>query len=113
MSPTALKRYTDRLKDMRSSLHATIEQSVSAKIEDLRTPEVHESQLANEAIVESSLERTETALLRDVEAALDRLELGTFGRCLNCGASIAKERLDAIPYTAYCFECERRQEQSA
>lgn len=112
MRLTTLKRYEERLKELRSSLHASIEQSVSAVIDDLRAPEVHESRLAEEAVVETTLERTEANLLRDVQAALDRLEAGTFGRCLNCGAVIAKERLEAVPYAAYCFECERRQEQT-
>ena len=113
MRTTALKRYKDRLDEMRSSLHSTIEQSVSAKNEDLQPPEVHESQLAEEAGVETTLERTEANLLHEVQAALDRLQEGIFGRCLNCGAVIAHERLEALPYAAYCIECERRQEQAS
>jgi len=112
MRTTGLKRYKERLNEMRSSLHSTIEQSVSAVIEDLQPPEVHELPLTEEAVLETTLERTETNLLRDVQAALDRLEAGTFGRCVNCGAEIANERLEALPYAAYCVACERRQEQT-
>ncbi len=42
-----------------------------------------------------------------VEAALGRLEAGTFGRCLRCGKEIAPERLEALPWAEHCIECAR------
>jgi DnaK suppressor protein len=42
-----------------------------------------------------------------VEAALARLEAGTYGECLNCHESINPERLEAIPWAAYCIDCQR------
>lgn len=47
----------------------------------------------------------EENLLQEVEAALDRIEGGTFGTCEACGEAIAPERLEAIPHTRYCVEC--------
>jgi RNA polymerase-binding protein DksA len=44
-------------------------------------------------------------LLREVEAALGRIENGTYGACCRCSASIDPARLKAIPYTPYCMEC--------
>ncbi len=44
-------------------------------------------------------------LLAQVEAALRRLDEGTYGICQNCGREINPERLEALPYTAYCIEC--------
>jgi DnaK suppressor protein len=44
-------------------------------------------------------------LLAQVEAALRRLDAGTYGICENCGRQINPERLEALPYTAYCIEC--------
>lgn len=46
--------------------------------------------------------------LAQVEAALRRLDEGTFGACTNCGGPIAPERLEAIPWAALCIECQRR-----
>ena len=37
----------------------------------------------------------------------------SFGRCEACGRSIAKARLDAIPYAAFCVKCASRQEKEA
>lgn len=42
-----------------------------------------------------------------VDAAIARLDEGTFGRCLRCGRPIAPERLDALPWAAHCIDCQR------
>ena len=42
-----------------------------------------------------------------VDAALGRLEAGTFGRCLRCDQPIARERLEALPWAAHCIDCQR------
>jgi RNA polymerase-binding transcription factor DksA len=44
-------------------------------------------------------------LTNEVQAALKRLDEGTFGKCENCGRDIAAARLEAIPYTRYCIKC--------
>ena len=41
-----------------------------------------------------------------VEAALARLEAGTFGTCLRCGKPVAPARLDALPWAAHCIDCQ-------
>ncbi len=41
-----------------------------------------------------------------VEAALARLEAGTFGACLRCGKPIAPARLEALPWAAHCIDCQ-------
>ena len=45
--------------------------------------------------------------LAAVEAALARLDDGTYGTCARCGRAIAPERLDALPWAAHCIECQR------
>jgi DnaK suppressor protein len=45
-------------------------------------------------------------LLREVRAALARLDEGTYGICLNCEEPIAPRRLEAIPWAAYCVRCQ-------
>jgi DnaK suppressor protein len=45
--------------------------------------------------------------LAQVEAALRRLDDGTFGSCTRCGRPIAPERLDALPWAALCIDCQR------
>jgi RNA polymerase-binding transcription factor DksA len=47
------------------------------------------------------------AQLEETQAALDRLDAGTYGRCDGCGAAIPAERLRALPHTATCTGCAR------
>ena len=51
-------------------------------------------------------ERAENQLAQ-VEAALVRIDDGTFGTCRRCGNAIATERLEALPWAALCIECQR------
>jgi DnaK suppressor protein len=45
--------------------------------------------------------------LAAVEAALGRLDDGTYGACARCGRPIAQARLDALPWAAHCIECQK------
>jgi DnaK suppressor protein len=45
--------------------------------------------------------------LREVEAALERMDAGTYGQCQKCGKPIAEERLEALPATRLCIACKR------
>ena len=42
-----------------------------------------------------------------VDAALARLDAGTYGACQRCGAQIPPERLEALPWAAHCIACQR------
>lgn len=44
------------------------------------------------------------ALLAEVEHALDKIELGTYGTCEECGKAIAEPRLEAMPATRWCVD---------
>lgn len=46
------------------------------------------------------------AQLELVDAALARLEAGTYGACLRCGRPIAPARLEALPWAAHCITCQ-------
>jgi RNA polymerase-binding protein DksA len=42
-----------------------------------------------------------------VDAALARIEAGTFGTCVRCGRGIAPDRLEALPWAEHCIDCAR------
>jgi RNA polymerase-binding transcription factor DksA len=44
--------------------------------------------------------------LRDVEAALARIDLGTYGECIDCEAAIPDDRLGAMPAASRCLSCQ-------
>ena len=50
------------------------------------------------------------AQLTSLDEALKRLEMGSYGICEGCGEHIDMQRLRLVPFTAYCFECQKQQE---
>src|SRR5205823_11616879 len=50
-------------------------------------------------------------LLGMVESALDRMRQGNFGQCISCGEEINLKRLEAVPWTRYCINCQEKMEQ--
>ena len=57
-----------------------------------------------------SLSDGERNLLMLIEEALVRTTDGTFGTCTNCGNTIGDKRLQAVPWTAFCIDCQELQE---
>ena len=49
-------------------------------------------------------------LLQMVDGALHRLREGTFGECISCGKEINGKRLEAVPWTRHCIECQEKLE---
>ena len=61
----------------------------------------------------SALAETDSAILAQVRAALTRIDEGTYGLCTVDGAPIEQKRLDALPWTPYCFKHQVQLEQRA
>ncbi|MGA7521777.1 MAG: TraR/DksA family transcriptional regulator [Acidobacteriaceae bacterium] len=45
-----------------------------------------------------------------VRVALERLREGTYGECMHCGRPIGEKRLEALPWTPYCIDCQEKVE---
>ena len=56
--------------------------------------------------------QNEEQMLQEIDAALHRLDQGTFGRCEECQRPIPKARLQALVYTRHCVDCARKLQQS-
>jgi DnaK suppressor protein len=50
--------------------------------------------------------------LREIRAALERIDGGSFGICLNCEEEIAAKRLAAVPWAALCIVCQEMADRS-
>jgi RNA polymerase-binding transcription factor len=57
-----------------------------------------------------TLEENAEHVLAEIDAALKRIEQGTYGICTNCGTQIPPERLEARPYATLCIDCQRVRE---
>jgi len=57
---------------------------------------------------DEGLEEDAQEQLRQVDAALQRIEAGTYGACSVCGKQIPVERLEAVPWTTMCIDDARK-----
>ncbi len=57
-----------------------------------------------------SLGDAERRLLRQVDAALEKIRLRAYGTCEKCGQEIAIKRLEAVPFAKYCIACQEEEE---
>ena len=67
----------------------------------------HMADLATETLnreIDYSLEASSTQHLGEIDAALQRIEEGTYGKCRVGGEDIPADRLEAIPWTSVCIE---------
>lgn len=52
-----------------------------------------------------SLGTHDAAEVRQIDAALARIDEGTYGQCVKCGTDILPERLETLPATPFCKDC--------
>jgi DnaK suppressor protein len=57
-----------------------------------------------------TLEENSEHVLSEIDAALKRIEAGTYGICTNHGEQIPEERLEALPWATLCIDCQRERE---
>lgn len=58
--------------------------------------------------VADALENAARHALAEIDLALDRIRCGRFGRCIDCGEAVGRERLEVLPGVARCMPCQRR-----
>jgi len=109
-----LQLFKGGLREMQLDLRQALEKAeneIRALANSAPADEVDASVLnsAKEALfARNSENRTK---LRKVELALERVQNGDFGVCVTCGVAIGLKRLQALPWTSNCIECQERSEQ--
>ena len=73
-----------------------------------RVSEEDQAQHSLQEAVNLRLNGFEYLQLRQIQQALDRLQLGEYGICLSCDGPIASKRLQALPWAKYCVHCQER-----
>lgn len=53
-----------------------------------------------------SMSANDRQLLESIDAALERIEDGQYGKCVNCGQPIQEKRLEAVPWARLCLRCQ-------
>lgn len=86
--------------DLLQRLRGEIEAGLAARRSQLEaSPDPDDISMAYHGLAERSVE--------DAEAALERIDAGTYGICEKCQAPIAAARLEAVPLTRFCVNCAR------
>lgn len=93
------KEIIDKLNSANSSFNQLMDGSDSKDEVDVASDEIDRKLL--ESIGVQDMNR-----IKSIDNALTRIELGKYGNCLRCGKAITVERLTAIPYAAFCLECQ-------
>jgi RNA polymerase-binding protein DksA len=108
-------RYRELLLEERQRVNDAIEYLHTENAGSMEE-EVPETGMADTATVtvdrelDYSLEENSAHVLREIDAALARIDAGTFGTCTRCAKPIGEERLDAMPYATLCIDCKRLEE---
>lgn len=95
------KRLVERREKLESLLQR-VEKSARRKLD--KDFEEQAIQRANEEVL-TSLDNSLFDELKQIEAALERMEKGEYGKCETCGGKITKKRLETVPHTHHCINC--------
>ena len=112
---------TDRFRDMlleeRKRVEAALEnlheETAGSLSEESGEETAYDNHLADTATetydreLDYTLEENSGHVLAEIDAALKRIEEGTYGVCTNCGKEIPVERLEALPWATLCIDCQR------
>ena len=112
MKPEKLENFRHRLVELRSRSRGELNRMIQVIQEDGRSPGEHDRGTSESLDKEIEVEHTEEEIHRHVNAALERIENGSYGVCEDCGKKIPEVRLEAIPYTSCCVACETEHERA-
>ncbi len=107
---TDYKEIRRRLEERLAKLSHEVSE-IDHTLREPDNPDVEERAVENEG--HEVLEGLGNAALQEItriNAAIQRMELGTFGQCTRCGKDIGISRLEAMPYAASCIDCAKEKD---
>jgi DnaK suppressor protein len=112
MTKTELNKFRNTLEAKQAELEQFVSNREGIAIE--KSPDALDEvqHAAERELAIRNLDR-ESNLLRHVRGALRRIQDGSFGICLHCEDEISPKRLAAVPWTAYCIQCQELADKNA
>ncbi|MDP9304360.1 MAG: TraR/DksA C4-type zinc finger protein [Actinomycetota bacterium] len=120
MSAIETGRFRETLVEERKRVEAAIQnlhaEHPGSLAEDSGEETAYDNHLADTATetydreLDYTLEENSEHVLAEIDAALKRIEEGTYGTCTNCDRPIVVERLEALPWATLCIDCKRDRE---
>src|SRR5919206_3286260 len=105
MTKTELNKFKKILEAKQDELEQVVRNRDAITIEKSADALDEVQHAAERELAIRNLDR-ESHLLRNVRSALRRIDEGTFGVCLHCEQDISAKRLAAVPWTAFCIQCQ-------
>jgi len=97
----------EKAQEVRRSMSAQKAAQVVARL-DVPSDEGDLSQQHHEEWIFLNRNTIDMKLLREISDALQRIEQGTYGVCLECEEPISVKRLEAVPWARYCVTCQEQ-----
>jgi DnaK suppressor protein len=104
------KALTGRRTELRSRLGGELEDLRNFKTADSSGDSADAAFDAGSEEIASQLAELEARELSQIERALARMKQGTYGLCEGCQSKIPVARLNALPYSTTCVQCQREME---
>jgi DnaK suppressor protein len=103
------------LEDRRRELMSAVQEKMrDVRAEGSKDRDVLDQGESSEVDIQEDIEfaliQMKSETLTKIDAALRRLDEGTYGNCFECGDEIAEARLRALPFAARCKDCEEARE---
>jgi DnaK suppressor protein len=113
MKPNQLKQYRTQLDNKRAELLARVQEARSSEHSQEKegAPDLGDRALetmSRDLLYQLSI--GERDIVRRIDAALERLEAGTYGTCVHCGETVQTGRLQAVPWARHCLDCQELQD---
>ena len=118
----AAKNRYNELKKMLEERRRELLSEVQGRMRDVRSEgnkdrdvldQGESSEVDIQEDIEFALIQMKSETLTKIDAALRRLEEGTYGDCFECGDQISEARLRALPFAVRCKDCEEAREVAA
>lgn len=109
MTPSEMKDHRQTLKALRAELISNLPGRDGILIEPMSDALDQTQSAAARDLAVETLNR-HSARLREVDAALARINDGTYGICLHCEEEIGPRRLKAVPWAGFCIACQQRRD---
>ncbi len=111
-----LVKVGEQLQEMKTKLLNGIDSDLRAEREGNKDEGMDTYDLASEERdreISFILSDRERVKISQIDDALARLDDGSYGVCVSCDMDIGEERLEAMPFTRLCRDCQQEQEKEA
>lgn len=115
MKKADMQPYKERLLALRARLMGDVKAMADVALNDVHSSSmpIHMAELGSENYEQEltlSMMESEEGVLETIDEAIERVNQGTYGKCVECDAVVPKTRLNAIPHAAMCVRCAEKNE---